>query len=102
MWNTAKTKTVNSARAAADGAITETERVPTAIERMDLTSAGTNLMNTWATGIRAGTASPNPDELIETVTLPLSRALEMIRDGEIRDGKTIVALLYLAGFRLNF
>lgn len=55
-----------------------------------------------ATGIRPGMANPNPDELIETVTLPLSRALEMIRDGEIRDGKTIVALLYVAGFRLNF
>ena len=55
-----------------------------------------------ATGIRAGAANPNADELIETVTLPLSQALAMIRDGEIRDGKTIVALLYLAGFRLNF
>jgi ADP-ribose pyrophosphatase len=55
-----------------------------------------------ATGIRVGTASPNHDELIETATLPLSRTLAMIRDGEIRDGKTIVALLYLAGFRLNF
>lgn len=54
-----------------------------------------------ATGIRAGTASPNADELIETAAVPMSRALEMIRDGEIRDGKTAVALLYVAGFRLN-
>jgi ADP-ribose pyrophosphatase len=54
-----------------------------------------------ATGLRVGTATPNADELIETATLPLSRVLEMIRDGEIRDGKTIIGLLYLAGFRLN-
>lgn len=54
-----------------------------------------------ATGIRGGTATPNTDELIETAVIPMSRALGMIRDGEIRDGKTIVALFYVAGFRLN-
>jgi ADP-ribose pyrophosphatase len=54
-----------------------------------------------ATGIRGGTAAPNADELIETVAVPMSRALGMVRDGEIRDGKTVVALLYVAGFRLN-
>jgi len=54
-----------------------------------------------ATGIRAGPPNPNADELIETRALPLSRALGMVRDGEIRDGKTIVGLLYVAGFRLN-
>jgi ADP-ribose pyrophosphatase len=54
-----------------------------------------------ATGIRGGTAAPNTDELIETAAIPMSRALGMIRDGEIRDGKTIVALFYVAGFRLN-
>jgi ADP-ribose pyrophosphatase len=54
-----------------------------------------------ATGIRGGAAAPNPDELIEVEARPLSRALGMIRDGEIRDGKTIVALLFVAGFRLG-
>jgi len=54
-----------------------------------------------ATGIRGGSASPNPDELIEVEARPLSQALGMIRDGEIRDGKTIVALLFVAGFRLG-
>jgi len=54
-----------------------------------------------ATGIRGGTATPNADELIETAAVPMSRALRMIRDGEIRDGKTVVALFYVAGFRLN-
>jgi ADP-ribose pyrophosphatase len=54
-----------------------------------------------ATGVRGGTAAPNPDELIELEPRPLSQALGMVRDGEIRDGKTVVALLFLAGFRLN-
>jgi ADP-ribose pyrophosphatase len=54
-----------------------------------------------ATGIQPGSASPNPDELIEVQTIPLSRALAMIRDGEITDAKTIIALLYFAGYRLG-
>jgi ADP-ribose pyrophosphatase len=54
-----------------------------------------------ATGIRPGPARPNADELIEPQPRPLSEALGMIRDGQIRDAKTIVALLYVAGFRLN-
>lgn len=54
-----------------------------------------------ASGIRAGNATPNADELIEPKAIPLTRALEMIRDGEIRDGKTIAGLLYVAGFRLG-
>jgi ADP-ribose pyrophosphatase len=54
-----------------------------------------------ATGIRGGTATPNADELIETAVVPMSRALGMVRDGEIRDGKTVVALLFVAGFRLK-
>lgn len=54
-----------------------------------------------ASGIRPGKAAPNDDELIRTETVPVTRALEMIRDGEITDGKTVIALLYLAGFRLN-
>jgi hypothetical protein len=31
----------------------------------------------------------------------LSRALEMIQAGEIQDGKTVIALLFVAGFRLS-
>ncbi|MEX0691233.1 MAG: NUDIX hydrolase [Gemmatimonadales bacterium] len=41
------------------------------------------------------------DELIETAARPLSSVMSMIRDGEIRDGKSIVALLYLARFVLG-
>jgi ADP-ribose pyrophosphatase len=36
------------------------------------------------------------DEAVEVVRLPLSRALEMITDGEIEDAKTIIALMLAA------
>lgn len=39
------------------------------------------------------------DEFMSIETMPLSRALELIRSGEIKDGKTAVGILYAAGFR---
>ena len=35
------------------------------------------------------------DEDIEVLELPFSQALEMIKTGEIRDGKTVLLLNYL-------
>lgn len=55
-----------------------------------------------ATGITVGEPQTQDDEFIETEPHSMSRVMEMIRDGEIQDGKTIVALLYAAGFRLNW
>ena len=52
-----------------------------------------------ATGITHGAHEREKDEFLEVEPLPLSRVLELIRDGEIVDGKTVVALLYAAGFR---
>jgi ADP-ribose pyrophosphatase len=52
-----------------------------------------------ATGLTRGTTHRDADEFFEVETLPLSRTLEMIERGEIRDAKTVVALLYAAGFR---
>jgi ADP-ribose pyrophosphatase len=54
-----------------------------------------------ATGVSAGTAAPQSDEFLSVESVPISRALEMIRDGEIVDSKSIVALLYVAGYRLG-
>ncbi|MCI0435211.1 MAG: NUDIX hydrolase [Gemmatimonadetes bacterium] len=54
-----------------------------------------------ATGLRTGRESRDPDEFIEPVTLTLSAALELIRDGGIRDAKTICTILYAAGYRLS-
>ena len=41
------------------------------------------------------------DEFIETHRVPLSRALAMIRSGEISDGKTVVSLLFFSQFGLS-
>ena len=40
-----------------------------------------------------------PTSFVELETLNFSRALEMIERGEIRDAKTVVTLLFAAGFR---
>ena len=40
-----------------------------------------------------------PDEFMEAVPRPLSHVLGMIRDGEMVDGKSIVAVLFFAAFR---
>ncbi len=42
-----------------------------------------------------------PDEFMEVKPVTTSRALEMIKGGEIVDAKTIVAVLFFAGFRLG-
>jgi ADP-ribose pyrophosphatase len=54
-----------------------------------------------ATGLTTGEPSRERDEFIEVVPQPLSRVLALIRDGEIRDAKTVVAILYMAGFVLK-
>lgn len=41
------------------------------------------------------------DEFIETHRLPLARALEMIRSGEVTDGKTIISILFFSQFGLQ-
>jgi len=52
-----------------------------------------------ATGLVLGESTREADEFIEVATLPLSKALGMIASGEITDAKTVVGLLYAAGFR---
>jgi len=54
-----------------------------------------------ATGLTTGEPSRERDEFIDVVPQPLSRVLELIRDGEIRDAKTVAAILYMAGFVLK-
>ncbi|HCI4981169.1 TPA: GDP-mannose pyrophosphatase NudK [Salmonella enterica subsp. enterica serovar Muenchen] len=44
---------------------------------------------------RASIGGSVEDEEIEVLELPFSRALEMVRSGEIRDGKTVLLLNYL-------
>jgi ADP-ribose pyrophosphatase len=51
-----------------------------------------------ASGLERGKTRHEADEFIELVTVPLSEALDRIRTGDIRDAKSVVALLYAAGF----
>lgn len=52
-----------------------------------------------AVGLTMGDHSREADEFVETVPMPLSRALDLIGTGEIKDSKTLCALLFAAGYR---
>lgn len=54
-----------------------------------------------ATGITSGAASLESDEFVELQPRTISQALRMIQVGEIQDAKTIVTILYAAGFELG-
>jgi len=54
----------------------------------------------WAAELTAGAPAREPDEFIEVVPKPLSEVLGLVRDGGICDGKTVAAILYMAGFTL--
>jgi ADP-ribose diphosphatase len=54
-----------------------------------------------ATDLTAGETKHEADEFLELQPMLLSRALVMIQAGEIQDGKTVIALLFAAGFRLS-
>ena len=49
-----------------------------------------------ATEITKTAPRPEDDEVIEVVRLPITRALQMITDGEIEDAKTIIGLMLAA------
>jgi ADP-ribose pyrophosphatase len=48
-----------------------------------------------ATGLRAGKAQPEADEIIQKRLVPLKTALRMVLRGTIRDAKTIASVLWL-------
>ena len=51
-----------------------------------------------ATGLEQGETAHEADEFLSVEPVRLSRALEMIKTGELKDGKTAVGILYAAGF----
>ncbi|HUF26728.1 MAG TPA: NUDIX hydrolase [Gemmatimonadaceae bacterium] len=51
-----------------------------------------------AVGLTQGVTGHEPDEFIEPEPMTLSRALEMIRAGEIKDAKSALGILFAAGF----
>jgi ADP-ribose pyrophosphatase len=52
-----------------------------------------------ATGLVAGETKHEADEFLDLEPMLLSRALELVESGEIKDAKTVVGLLFAAGFR---
>lgn len=54
-----------------------------------------------ATALTRGESERESDEFLEVETMSLSKALSMIESGEIQDGKTALALLFTAGFRVG-
>jgi ADP-ribose pyrophosphatase len=52
-----------------------------------------------ATGLTRGESRREADEFLTLETMTLSRALELIQSGEIRDAKTALLILFAAGFR---
>ncbi len=51
-----------------------------------------------ASGLGAGTARREADEFVEIHEVPWSEVLRLVRAGEIRDGKTLAAILYTQAF----
>jgi len=54
-----------------------------------------------ATELREGPSAREPDEFMSIEPVPLSRAMQLIRTGEISDAKTALAILYAAQFGLT-
>lgn len=54
-----------------------------------------------ASDLQPGTRQLDHDEFMEVVRLPFSRALKMVRDGEITDCKSVATLLYAASFLIG-
>ena len=54
----------------------------------------------WVRGLTPGPAQPEADEVIEQRLVPLSRAIQMVIRGTIRDAKTIASVLWLSHHKL--
>jgi ADP-ribose pyrophosphatase len=55
----------------------------------------------WAADLTADQHAREPDEFIEVAPTPLSEALTLIREGGITDSKTVLCILFVAGFVLE-
>jgi ADP-ribose pyrophosphatase len=54
-----------------------------------------------ASGLTRGDTAHEKDEFMSVETMALSAALDLIRTGELNDAKSALAILFVAGFRLN-
>ena len=51
-----------------------------------------------ATGLTFGDTNWDDDEYLNIKKVPFDKALEMVKSGEIKDGKSVVAILYYSQF----
>ncbi len=82
------------------GVASHVEHMTTIYTTPGFTDERIHLFLAW--GISMGEARPEHDELIDVRPFPMSQIMKMIRDGEIVDAKSMVGLLYAAGFRLGW
>lgn len=54
-----------------------------------------------AEDLRAGVATPEDDESIELLHIPLSELLDLIGEGKVLDGKTIIGTLFFARWHFH-
>ena len=54
-----------------------------------------------ASGLTRGNVAHETDEFMTVETVTLSRALELVKTGDMVDAKTALALLFVAGFKLG-
>ena len=54
-----------------------------------------------ATGLTQGKTNPDDDEFVNTKKIPVEKAFELVKQGKIRDSKTIIGLLYYKTFCLK-
>ena len=54
-----------------------------------------------ASGLVRGEMEHEKDEFMTVETVTLSRALELVKTGELADAKTALALLFVSGFKLG-
>jgi len=54
-----------------------------------------------AAGLTEGETRKDADEFMEVIRVPFSKAVEMVRTGEIADGKSVATILYAATFVLG-
>ena len=54
-----------------------------------------------ASDLTRGEVAHEKDEFMTVETVTLSRALELVKTGDLVDGKTALALLFVAGFKLG-
>ena len=77
------------------------QRLTTIYTTPGFTDERIHLFAAWGLSVKAEETRREPDEFMEVGPVPMSRVLEMIRDGTLVDAKTVVAVLFFAGFLLG-